>query len=186
MAAYQKSCVAFAVVKLAVAATPYFLMRLNPRWKDINFIGGHVKDRDAGNLEKTARRELWEEVPSIRTYRSFHLEPLTKQMNYGPIKSLSRGYEVEYEIQFFLVRISQSPETLVEMLGSRTKNVWISQCELLRPTRFRVSQLVGFLDRVSSGGLEAIPYSSPTDLGIMRERFERLGREQLEFALKYN
>jgi hypothetical protein len=185
MTAYKKSTVGFAVVKLAVAGTPYFLMRLNPKWKDINFIGGHAKERDARSLEMTARREFWEEVPSIRHYDVFRLEPLTPIMQYGPIKSLSRGFEVEYELQFFLVKIDQSPETMVEMLGSRTKNVWIAQHELLYPRRFRISGLVEFLNRAFPGGLEAIPYSSPTDLGIIRERFERLQGKQIEFALKH-
>jgi hypothetical protein len=105
----------------------------------------------------TARREFWAEVPAIRSYRPFHLEPLTHRMFYGPVKSLSRGYEVQYELQFFLVRIDQSPETLVEMTGTRTKNLWVAQRELIRPSSFRVSQLVGFLDRSLGGGLDAIP-----------------------------
>jgi NUDIX domain-containing protein len=184
MTAYRKSTVGFVVVKVAVAGIPYFLMRLNPRWKDINFIGGHAKERDAGSLETTARREFWEEVPAIRRYEVFHLESLTPRVQYGPIKSISRGSEVQYDLQFFLVKIDQSPEILVEMLGSRSKNLWVSQHELVQPRRYRVSGLVKFLNQALPGGLEAIPYSSPTDLGFMRERFERTEGKQIEFALR--
>src|SRR5215468_12386507 len=134
--AENRSIVAFAIVKVAVAGAAYFLMRLNPKWKDINFVGGHAKERDAGSLERTARRELWEEVPSIRRYSEFHLEALTSRMRYGPIESLSRGGLIEYEVQFFLVRIDRSPEALVKMLGSRSKNLWVSQYELLFQNRF--------------------------------------------------
>jgi hypothetical protein len=183
MTAHERSTVGFAVVKLVAAGTPFFLMRLNPKWRDINFIGGHAKARDARSLETTARRELWEEVPSIRGHK-FRLEPLTAIMEYGPIKSLSRGVNVEYELQFFLVKIDQSPEALVEMLGSRTKNIWIAQNELLSARRFRVSGLVKFLNAALPGGLEAIPYSSSTDLSFLRERFERLEDKQIAFALK--
>jgi 8-oxo-dGTP pyrophosphatase MutT (NUDIX family) len=80
----------------------YYLMRVDPKWKDINFIGGHEKDRDSGNFERTARRELWEEVPSIRDYREFDVVPLTTELYYGPIESRSKGGTVEYELRFFL------------------------------------------------------------------------------------
>src|SRR5262249_27251097 len=151
------------------------------KWRDINFIGGHSKDRDAGSLERTARRELWEEVPSIRYYSEFLLEPLTPKMPYGPIKSLSRGDVVKYEVQFFLVRVESSPQTLVEMLGSRSKNIWVSQYDLLLQARFRVSGLVRCLDESYPGGLDRIPYSSGIDLAFMRDRIERLNSKQLEF-----
>src|ERR1700681_2120072 len=70
MNATRKSRVGFVIIKLSVAGTAYFLMRINPKWKDVNFIGGHAKIRDADNLAITARRELWEEVPAIRRYAS--------------------------------------------------------------------------------------------------------------------
>jgi hypothetical protein len=123
-------------------------------------------------------------VPAIRRYKVFHLEPLTPRTQYGPIKSISRGSEVQYELQFFLVKIDRSPEILVEMLGMRTKNLWVAQQELVQPHRYRVSGLVKFLNQAFPGGLQNISYSSPTDLAFMRERFERLEGKQIEFALK--
>ena len=184
MTGSKKSVVGFAIVKIAVAGTAYFLMRLNPKWRDVNFVGGHAKERDAGNLERTARGELWEEVPSIRRYNEFHLEPLTSKIHYGPIDSLSRGGTVEYELQFFLACIERSPEMLVETLGSRSKNIWVPQHELLFQRRLRVSGLVRFLHDVYPGGLDNIPYSSGTDLGPMKDLIVRMDGKQLEFALK--
>lgn len=179
-----KSRVGFVVIKLAVNSAPYYLMRLNSKWKDVNFIGGHEKDRDSRNLERTARRELWEEVPSVRGRADFTLEPLTQVAHYGPILSRSRGTEVEYELQFFLLRMSLSPVALVDMLSSRTKNIWVSEHDLLTPGQFRVSGLVRLLHSIYPGGLSAIPYSSPVDLHFMRDRFERRSGEQIAFDLE--
>src|SRR5882672_9052579 len=137
----RKSRVGFVVIKLHVGGTAYFLMRLNSKWKDVNFIGGHAKTRDLENLATTARRELWEEVPSIRTYTSLELMPLTKEVHYGPIRSRSRGEDVEYELQFFLLKFDHPPQLLVEALSLRSKNVWVTQEELIHPGRFRVSGL---------------------------------------------
>ena len=43
MNAARKSRVGFVIIKLSVAGIAYFLMRVNPKWKDVNFIGGHAK-----------------------------------------------------------------------------------------------------------------------------------------------
>jgi len=102
-------------------------MRSNPKWKDLNFIGGHEKPRDAGNLAMTARRELWEEVPSVRAYERFHLEQLTDELNYRPILSKSKGDYVQYQLKYyFLFKIESSPEALVENIGAWSRNVWVS------------------------------------------------------------
>jgi hypothetical protein len=182
----RQSVVGFAVVKLAVAGMPFYLMRLNAKWKDISFIGGHVKDRDAGSLETTTRRELYEEVPSIRHYDKITLEQLTPRIQFGPVKSLSRHELVNYELQFFLVRLEQSPEAMVHMLGAKSKNVWVSQYDLLQSGRYRIAQLVYLLDRTYPGGLDKIPYSSSINLNfpVQSRDFGALYSNQLEFALK--
>jgi 8-oxo-dGTP pyrophosphatase MutT (NUDIX family) len=180
----RKSRVGFVVIKLHVGTTAYFLMRLNSKWKDVNFIGGHEKMRDSENLATTARRELWEEVPSIRSYPSLELLPLSGEVHYGPINSPSRGEDVEYELQFFLLKFDHAPQLLVEALSLRSKNVWVTQEELIEPGKFRVSGLAKLLDQVVPGGLAAIPYSSETDLGPLRERFEGSDGRQLSFVLK--
>jgi hypothetical protein len=174
----------FVVIKLRVHAAPYYLMRSNPKWKDVNFIGGHEKPRDAGSLEKTARRELWEEVPSIRSYETFHLEPLTGEVRHGPIFSKSRGDEVEYQIQFFLFKIDTSPEVLVEKISARSRNVWVSEDDLTYQSRLRISGLVSVLQQLLPGGLASIPYSSLCDLTAIQHRFHDVNTRQLELALK--
>jgi hypothetical protein len=52
----------FVVIKLIINSDVFLLLRKNPKWDDLNLIGGHEKDRDRGSLLKTALRELWEEV----------------------------------------------------------------------------------------------------------------------------
>ena len=178
----RRTRIGFVVIKLLVGGAPYFLMRVNPKWKDVNFIGGHEKDRDGGNLGKTARRELWEEVPSIRSYKDFSLEPLTPVIHHGPILSRSRGNEVEYDVQFFLLRISGALEALVEMPSPRTKNVLILERDLLTEGRVRASGLVQLLDGLLTGGLASVPYSSPVELRI--PRMTLADHSQLRFAWK--
>ncbi len=179
-----KSRVGFVVIKLSVEGNAYFLMRVNDKWKDVNFVGGHEKERDSGNFEMTARRELWEEVPSIRGYKNIILEALTPVVDYGPIQSRSRGKGVQYDIQFFLLKITEPPNVLVDSLGFRTKNIWVPECHLLNQGRIRVSGLVKFLDSIYPGGLRTIPYSSATDLQGIRDRFATTSGEQFEFELK--
>jgi len=182
--ARRKARIGLVVVKAAVDGAAYFLMRANSKWKDISLIGGHEKVRDSGDLSRTARRELWEEVPSVRTYSEFHLDPLTEILHYGPIVSRSKGDEVEYDVQFFLLRIESSPATFVEALGSRTRNIWISEYDLLHSEKYRISTWVQLLDRNLVNGLEGIGYSFVSDLRSFTHYFKTRDSSQLEFALK--
>jgi hypothetical protein len=180
----QKSRAGFVVVKLHVNEEAYYLMRVNPKWKDLNFLGGHQKGRDGGDLEKTARRELWEEVPLLRNAGDLQFVQLTDLVQYGPIHSQSKGGNVEYELKFFLLKLDKLPEGVVQMFGRRTKNVLVAEADLLHGQRFRVSGLVKLLDSIVPDGLRGLPFSSTTDLGSLRKQFEHLQDFQLEFALK--
>jgi hypothetical protein len=183
-AAHRKSRVGFVVIKLSVGDAVYYLMRANSKWKDINFIGGHDKRRDGGDLKNTARRELWEEVPSLRRYPILVLEPLSSVIQYGPVLSRSKGDQVEYEVQFFLLKIDRSPAMLVELLSSRTRNVWVPEEELMAPNRYRLSNLVQLLNQIVPGGVRNIPFSSATNMSGWRSYFEPKDDAQLRFALK--
>src|SRR6476660_8760636 len=121
----------FVIIKLLIDDEVCLLLRKNPKWKDVNLIGGHEKDRDQGNLEKTALRELWEEVPSIRSMSDFSLVPLTTESKYGPVFSRSVGQDTVYLVQYFLLRIARDPSSLLDNLGLRTRNVLVSQSDLL-------------------------------------------------------
>ena len=76
---FKQSRCAFVVIKHQVGGEDYLLMRQSTSWKDLNFIGGHVEDKDARNFERAAKRELREEVPSFRGM-SFELRPLTDEI----------------------------------------------------------------------------------------------------------
>jgi hypothetical protein len=180
----RKARVGFVVLKLRSGDANYYLMRRNPKWKDINFIGGHEKDRDTSDLSKTAQRELWEEVPPFRTYSKFKLRPLTDILGYGPVFSRSRGDQAKYEIQFFLVEIEEPPEKLVEALSSRSKNVWVNEKEFETPEKFNLSGLANFFKTKVDGGLISIPLSNPSDLSTLRPYFEGSEGNQREFAFR--
>jgi 8-oxo-dGTP pyrophosphatase MutT (NUDIX family) len=178
-----KSRAGFVVIKVRAGDTAYYLLRANPKWKDVNLLGGHEKERDAGDLKKAARRELWEEVPLLRKVGPLLLEPLTDVVHYGPIHSQSQNRNVEYELQFFLLKLDHLPD-ISAMLRSRTRNVLVAEKELPSGGRVRVSGLISLLDRMFPGGLNAIPYSSSTDLGDWQKHIEGRKGAQLEFSLK--
>jgi hypothetical protein len=151
----------FVVIKLIVDGDPQFLVRKNLKWKDLNFIGGHEKTRDKRSLQRTALRELWEEVPSVRKFKHVHLVPLTIPSAYGPVFSPSASCEKRYELQFFLLKFdSDDPLPLLEGLAPRSKNVLVRQRDLLKGTSYRVSGLIRFLDDLLPNGIASIPLSS--------------------------
>jgi hypothetical protein len=149
----------FAAPKLIVEGRSYLLLRKNAKWGDLNLIGGHEKERDRGSLLRTAQRELWEEVPSVREVRKFHLEPLTPELLYGPVHSRSAGRDTEYQLQFFAVHFDESPMRLLAGLGARSRNVLVPEEWLLTQTVVRVSGLITLLHRQLPGGMAAIPHS---------------------------
>ncbi|MCR6736250.1 MAG: NUDIX hydrolase [Afipia sp.] len=171
----------FVVIKLFVDGEICLLLRRNSKWKDLNLIGGHEKDRDQTNLEKTALRELWEEVPSIRAMSNFTLEPLGDLTQYGPIYSRSVGTETLYVLQYFLLKIGGDPTALLENLGAKTRNVLVSQSEILQNGSGRISGLALFLDKFLPGGIRGIPMSSPVNLHLSPGRWTE-PFEQLEFS----
>lgn len=180
----KKSRCGFVVIKFNIDAEDYFVMRLNPKWKDMNFVGGHEIPRDGGSLERAARRELLEEVPALRTFRCFELAPLTDDISYGPIFSHSAGCQVEYLLQFFLLRFNDSPKPLFEALGTRTRNALVSQKDLLTQRKYRVTGLVNVLNDTLPGGLQLIPYSWPDDVGDALRDARLSWQHQQELALK--
>jgi len=164
MSELKQSRVALVVIKLKFRDTPYYLMRNNKAWGDVSFVGGHVDERDADSLERAAHRELLEEVPSLKCERSFDLNILTPQLDYGPVYSASAKTQVVYDLQFFLLLFHQTPESVITSLRKRSMNVLLAQSELLQPTRYKVATLVEILNNQYPGGLSAIPYSWPRNL----------------------
>ena len=180
----QSRC-AFVVIKQRVDGEDYLLMRQSPSWKDLNFIGGHVEDKDARNFERAAKRELREEVPSFRGM-SFELRPLTDEVVHGPVDSRSAGCKVEYVLRFFLMRFLSDPSTALGRIGRRSMNVFVKQQDVLTPHGHRVSELVGVLNNALSGGLRSVPTSWSEDLGAaFRQRGIALGN-QMELPLTWS
>ncbi len=184
MKTVKRSRCGFVVVKLKIDESDYFLMRGDPSWKDVNFIGGHERPRDRGRLKNAARRESLEEVPALRGVKAVELEPLTDEMTYGPVYSPSSGREVEYEVRFFLLKFHESPEAVVRAIGPRSLNVLVRQDDLLAGDRRKVSELARVLDRSFPGGLRAVPYSWPRDLKSRVGRDSAAERRQTELMLE--
>ena len=176
----KQSLCAFVVIKLKTSTDDWYLMRRNSVWKDINFIGGHAIDRDSQNLEKTAYRELLEEVPSLRTLKSFSFEPLTDKVEFGPVFSKSAGCRVKYILRFFLVQFKEQPHKLLESLNGRTRNLLVRRRDLISPHKYSISQIVDLLKASLPRGLDSIPYSWKEDLEQALTSFPILFKQQDE------
>ena len=170
----------FVVIKLLVDDNICLLLRRNPKWKDFNLVGGHEKDRDQGDLARTALRELWEEVPSVRTMSNISLEPLGGEAKYGPVFSRSGGAPTLYLVRYFLLRIAGEPAHLLDNLGPRTRNVLVTQSDLLQNSSGRISGLAMFLNEFLPGGIQGISLSSPINVRSSGRWSRPLG--QLEFS----
>lgn len=177
----QSRC-AFIVIKLKIANDGWFIMRKNLKWKDINFVGGHEEEPDKHNREKTAKRELLEEIPALRGFRFYELEKLTDELEYGPILSRSVLQETKYHIQFFFLRFVDKPKPLLESLHGRTLNILLSQNDLLTQKKERVSGLVQLLNNTLPGGLKSIPYSWSQDLDGDVRVSDLISKNQFEIA----
>ena len=178
----RKSRCGFVIIKLKIEGEVYFLMREDSDWKDINFIGGHEEKRDRG-LIGAARRELLEEIPVLRPVKSFELMPLTSEINHGPVLSLSAKCQVDYVLQFFLLRLMANTELLFEGVSKRSPNLFVSEKDLLLGDFYRVSSLVNVLDKTLSDGLSSIPYSWPEDLGQTLHDDKLSWKRQLRFTV---
>lgn len=181
---FKRSRCSFVIIKLNLNQDHWFVMRRDLDWKDVNFIGGHEQESDRRRRKKTAQRELLEEIPALRGRRSFALEPLTKEIDYGPILSRSANCEVKYLIQFFLLRFTKTPRSLLESLRGRTLNLMLSERELFEQKKYRVSGLVRLLDDALPGGLSLIPLSWPEDLGEAARASGIFSDLQLELSLE--
>lgn len=153
----QVSEIGLVVIKLSFSGSPYFLMRKNDKWNDMNFIGGHVSDRDGGRLLRSAQRELREEVPAFRSLR-YTLHSLTSKIEFGPRFSHSRGTYVLYVLQFFLVECGEDPTGALKAISTRSKNRLVAESKMLTGSR-GITQFALLLDERTEGGLVAIPLS---------------------------
>ncbi len=173
----------FIVIRVRVDSEDYVLMRRNPDWQDVNFIGGHEKDRDRGNLETTVRRELLEEVPVLRTFRSFEIAPITDLVTYGPVHSRSANRQTEYVLQFFRLKFLSPPIPLIESLGAKSNNRFVRLTHMISKQRPRVSNLACTLHEMLDSGLQAIPLSWPDDLGPALRKSGVSWNHQLELPI---
>lgn len=179
---YDKiSRLGFSVIKFRLKDEICFLMRKNSKWKDFNFVGGHENNRDGGNLEQAARRELWEEVPSSRNVNLF-LEKITEEIKFGPIYSRSAGALVMYELQFFLVKFQESPKQMLKQITSKSHNRIISQLDVLSGN-LPMTNFVAVLNAEIQGGIESLPLSFDEELSISKNANGIVSDNQIDFIL---
>lgn len=175
----KKSQLGFSVVKVRSGEDYLYLMRKNDRWKDYNFIGGHLEEVDHGNFERTARRELREEVPGIRGL-DFDLVPLTPLLKVGPVYSKSANVVVLYQIAFFSVVLRQYPNFIYE-IPHRSRNRLIGE-DLMQSSTKNITAFAKLLAGMFDRGLKDLPLSWAEDLPSLKS-VGLLHSNQLELDL---
>ena len=161
----QTRC-AFVVIKLKIHNKDYYILRRDKDWNDLNLIGGHQELKDNGKFERTAKREMFEELSALRGKADVALKPITDLIRYGPVWSQSAKRESLYQLMFYLARLDTEPRVLEKTLGARSMNFLIDSVSLKSAMeRKDVSAFLELLESEIPGGIEAIPYSFDSDLG---------------------
>lgn len=157
---------AFVVIKLKIDDEDYFILRRDKDWNDLNLIGGHQEAKDNGNFERTAKREMFEELSALRGKAQVALQPIVEPFRYGPVWSQSAKCESLYQLMFFLAELDTEPSVLEKTLGARSMNYLVDSTSLKGAIQRKdVSAFLELLESKHPGGLEAIPYSLDSDLG---------------------
>lgn len=155
--ALQEQRAAFIVIKArTIFRGIVYLFDYNKNWDSFNLVGGKEEASDAGLSEKTALRELHEELGMNAD--SVQLTDLTPS---GPIESYSTlgrfGVLTKYSTKFYFARMKRSP-TL------RARHRWFSLKELKNRSGTRGEQFLlhpvyfGYLLDPSTG-IERLPNS---------------------------
>lgn len=156
---------AFVVIKLKIGGSDYFILRRDKDWNDLNLIGGHQEVSDNGKFERTAKREMFEELSALRGRAKFALAPITDKILYGPVWSESAKKQSTYRVQIYLAKLQEDPTVLEKTLTPRSMNFLVDSNELEGAIeRKDVSAFVEVLENNVLGGLSAIPYSWDSDL----------------------
>jgi len=186
MSESPKRC-AFVVIKLLAYGESFILLKHDRDWGDYNFPGGHERESDGGSLDRTAKRELLEEISQLRDVRStIDLNPLTGELSFGPVYSRSTGKVSRYCMQFYVLTFSMPPSVLHEVFATGRGNalVPIREMQASRLEESGISKLAELLNKSVSGGLRAIPYSWRDDVCqiLDRDALERITKRQLDIA----
>ena len=161
----QTRC-AFVVIKLKIHNKDYFILRRDKDWNDLNLIGGHREQKDNGKFERTAKREMFEELSALRGKADVELKPITDLIRYGPVWSQSAKCESLYKLMFYLAQLNTEPSVLEKTLAARSMNFLVDSVSLKSAIEHKsVSAFLELLETEIPGGLEAIPYSCDNDLG---------------------
>lgn len=158
------SC-AFVVCKLLINGKDYLLLRSDPEWNDLTFVGGHQSELDEGDLKRTAIRETEEEVPGLCARCDFTISPLTPELEYGPVWSYSALANTAYRVRFYHLRFQRLPNNIEGIVDSDRLNVLVPVDGLFSVENdTRKSQFVFLLEKQIPGGLKSVPYSWAGDL----------------------
>src|SRR5713226_8699798 len=161
----RKISVAFVVGKLLIDGEDHLLLRHDPKWNDLTFVGGHESERDEGDLARTAIRETEEEVPGLHWSFDFSISPLTETLKYGPVWSHSVHVNTAYTVRFYHLRLKRPPNNIWQILQANRLNVLVPINKLFSADCIiRTSRFVRLLDKQLPGGLKSIPYSWSDDV----------------------
>jgi hypothetical protein len=130
--------------KVLKCGKPHLLFVRDRVWGDLTLVGGHEEPGDRCNLERTARREVEEELGSFDV--PFRLIPLTDEVTYGPTWSESAKMIKSYVFKYFGIEFEKDPRIHV---GQTDKGFPLELiCEDDLPKTVELSNVVkAFLNR---------------------------------------
>jgi NUDIX domain len=164
----RKISLAFVVGKLLIDGEDYVLLRHDPKWNDLTFVGGHANKGDEGDLAKTAIRETQEEIPGLHWSSDFTINALTETMEYGPIWSRSVREDTAYLVRFYHLRLIRLPHNFRQIIRADKQNLLVPISKLFSADcEARTSQFVILLNRQFPGGLASIPRSWNEDVAAV-------------------
>lgn len=166
MSRVREARCAFVVIKLLIGGKDYYVLRQDADWGDLNLIGGHQEAKDNGRFNRTARREMFEELSALRGRIDVDLKPITGVVSYGPVWSKSANCDSLYVLRFFVARFVEDNVTrLQETLSARSRNFLVADARVRRGLESRdISAFLAILEAEIPDGLRGIPYSWDGDL----------------------
>lgn len=146
---------AFIVCKVLKCGEPHLLLVRDTRWGDLTLVGGHEERADNRDLERTARREVEEELGRIQS--PFQLIPLTDEITYGPTWSKSGKKIKSYVFKYFGIQFEKNPQLPVTENDKGFAIEMIKESELFDAKD--LSNVVKILLEFSRGDLSWVPVS---------------------------
>lgn len=159
----RQSFVAFIIIRLDIDGRRCALLRMNSKWNDWSFVGGHVEPGEEHDWSLTANREADEELAPLHHGDDFVVQriPIEPLVWTAQSKSAS-GATTRYEARYFFLTFRRDPRTLLRELN--TEDFVLVDESWLRMDR-ELGDVVGRVVQHLGGDLRGLPLSWKQSVG---------------------